>query len=433
MRRGVWPAAILIAVTSLAVSPAAEEERPTKRLTFGGSVRARLSRLWNQFRPGLDENDQAFSLRTLLRTEVTLPRLSLVAEFQDSRAYLTDENSAVSTIVVNAAGLLQGYVGTRLNDVFTEGATLDLRLGRQTIDLGGRRLVARNRFRNTIQNYSGLTAHWRGNDQSDWFAFFVLPVLVRPDNLDRAGLLDNDIASDEEDFDLRFWGASYRRPLGRGSIGELYLFGLEEDDDPGELETRNRRLYTPGLRWLRPPGARRWDFDVETTVQFGTRRATPLPADVEPLDVRALFQHGTIGYTFDEPWSPRLGAEWDYATGEADSSDGEWGRFDTLFGPRRTEFGPTGIYGILGRENIVSVGPRLTLSPGSRLDGFVSWRANWLDERSDFFARSLVRDPSGESGGFAGHQLELRGRYWWVPSTLCWEIGAALFLEGRFM
>ncbi|MDT8398761.1 MAG: alginate export family protein [Pseudomonadales bacterium] len=404
----------------------------TWNVSFSGSQRTRYSRLNNQFRPGLDSNDEALSLRTLLRVDATRGPLSFVAELQDSRSYLDDKNSALSTIEINTLEPLQAYVGLRLDDVLTEDATLDLQLGRVTMDLGGRRLMARNRFRNTIQNYTGLTAHWTSPDKSELTTFFVLPVSVRP--ADREGLQDNDIELDAEDRDLRFWGLFYERPNFLTDItAEFYVFGLDESDDPRETQTRDRELYTPGFRLIREPSRGGWDIDFENTLQFGSRRATSSISDTRTLDVFAHFHHLAVGYVFTHPWLPRLSMEYDFGSGEGDTNNGNYGRFDSLFGPRRAEFGPTGIYGILGRENIHSLGLRMTVIPGTRSDAFISWRANYLDKARDSFARSGLRDPAGNAGKFAGHQIEWHARYWLLPNKLRLEVGGAVFLQGGFL
>ncbi|GAB4119127.1 MAG: hypothetical protein Kow00104_01400 [Rhodothalassiaceae bacterium] len=401
-------------------------------LTLSGEHRTRYSHLSNQFRPGLDENDKSLSFRTLLKAEAKFGNVSFVGEMQDSRAYFTDENSGVSTIIVDTFELLQGYVNLRLDDVVQKGATLDLTGGRQTIDIGSRRLIARNRHRDAIQAFTGLHAHWKGADKSELRLFYVLPVTTLPS--DRESLLENKTKFNEEDFDLRLWGVFYKRPdLLLGAAGEFYIYGLNEDDDPNERQTRNRELYTPGFRLIRSPKVGEWDFDIENTLQFGTRRATTAVTDTTDLDVFAHFHHFEIGYTWRAPWSPRLDFEFDFASGEPSTTDDEANRFDSLFGPRRSEFGPTGIFGILGRENIVSPGLRISAKPGARTDGFISWRANWLDEKTDTFARSGVRDATGQSGSFGGHQIEGRVRHWLVPGNVRLEVGAAWFIEGDFL
>jgi hypothetical protein len=401
-----------------------------KWFSLTGSIRGRYEALTNNFRPERNKNDQALQMRTLIEAGFHVGAASFVGELQDSRAYLTDINGNVSTIVVNAVELLQGYFNLHLDDAVTQGSTLDLRLGWQTMDLGGRRLVARNRFRNTIQNYTGLTADWKGADKSELFAFFVLPIRVLPPNTDRQGLVDNQIKFDQALLDFRFWGAHYKRAaLPFNTTGEVYLFVLGEDPDRSENRTRPRRVYTPGIRLLRDPKRGALDFDIEVVLQGGNLYPNPAESD---LHVFAQFVHTTFGYTFDVSWSPRLSAELDYASGE-DPDDGRWGRFNTLFGPRRTEFGPTGEFGLLGRENIISQGLRFGVKPAPRFDAFVSYRANFLDSRTDVFARSGVQDPTGQSGRFAGHQIEIRTRLWLLQDVILWELGGAVFINGEFM
>ncbi len=401
-------------------------------LLLHGSHRTRYEALANQFRQDLDDSDQALALRTRLTLGATFGPVSIVGEVQDSRAYLTDENSGVSTIVVNALEPLQAYVNLHLDDVFVGGAGLDLRAGRQTMDLGGRRLIAENRFRNTIQNYTGITSHWLTSGGTELFVFGVLPVRIEPENNDRAGLLDNRIEIDRENFDLAFWGAFLEQALGLGVALEVYFFGLNERDGE-DFATRDRQLYTPGLRAARDPSRGQWDVDVESVMQFGSRRASTDPSDTLDHEVLAHFHHASAGYTCDVSWLPRVSAELDYASGDDASTTGRYERFDSLFGPRRAEFGPTDIYGPLGRENILSAGLRVGAKPHPLLDGYVSWRANWLADARDVFARTGVRDESGQSGQFAGNQLELRSRLWLIPDSLRWELGGAAFIQGAFM
>jgi hypothetical protein len=44
-----------------------------------------------------------------------------------------------------------------------------------------------------------------------------------------------------------------------------------------------------------------------------------------------------------------------------------------------------------------------------------------------------VRDASGRSGDFAGHQIEARIRYWLVPAQLRFEFDGLLLAKGRFL
>ena len=87
----------------------------------------------------------------------------------------------------------------------------------------------------------------------------------------------------------------------------------------------------------------------------------------------------------------------------------------------------------IGRANIETVGLRAEIAPSSRWDAFAAYRPMWLAEKTDSFSTTGVRDVTGVSGSFAGHQLEGRVRYWLVPSFLRAEINAVWLAKGRFL
>jgi hypothetical protein len=131
------------------------------------------------------------------------------------------------------------------------------------------------------------------------------------------------------------------------------------------------------------PSAGAWDVDLESAWQRGSAHASSVATDARSLDVSARLLHVHAGYTAGRPWSPRVGLEYDYGSGDADSTDGRWNRFDGLFGHRRQELGPTSIYGALGRENINTVGVRASVSPSARIDAFGVYRVLRLASATD--------------------------------------------------
>ena len=397
-------------------------------LRISGGFRARYETLDGQFRPGLDRNDSLLTFRTNLFAEYDAGPIRIGAELIDSRAYGGDSGSAVSTGEVNAMELVQAYVGADFGDGFGAGSTAKLYLGRFTMDIGSRRLAGRNNFRNTTNAFTGARFEWRGRGREQLILFYTLPHTRLPS--DKARILDNDVEWDRESFDLTFWGGFVNLPhVAEGANLDLYFLGLDEDDS-ASTATRNRHIFTPSFRIYREPRAGHWDFELEAAYQFGHIRTSTAPA-APRQDVSAFTLHAGVGRQFGGPWSPRLVAEYDHATG--DRPGGSYNRFDNLYGPRRPDWGPTSIYGPLGRSNIRSPGARIEVKPNRRWDGLVGYRAAWLDSRSDTFAFTGVRDPAGASGRFAAHQIEARARYWVVPNLLRWEIGGAVLLNGRFL
>jgi hypothetical protein len=57
----------------------------------------------------------------------------------------------------------------------------------------------------------------------------------------------------------------------------------------------------------------------------------------------------------------------------------------------------------------------------------------WLAEAHDTFATTGVRDPAGQSGRFAGHQIDADLRWWASPKRLRLELCTTFLVKGRFL
>lgn len=143
--------------------------------------------------------------------------------------------------------------------------------------------------------------------------------------------------------------------------------------------------------------------------------------------------HADFGYSFDTHYSLRLELELDVASGDEDPGDDRNERFDTLFGARRFDFGPTGIYGPFARANLRSSGVRLNLAPGERLTAMLAWRSFRLESATDAWTTTLLRDPSGQSGNSLGRQVELAVA--WRPRIERFrvDLGGARLSKGSFV
>ena len=400
-------------------------------MSITGEHRTRYETINKQFRRGSTGSDQVLSLRTLVKAEFRFNKnFQINLELQDSRAELADVGSRMNSTIVNAAELLEANIVWKTDDLFMEGSQSVFRGGRLTMDIGDRRFIARNRFRNTIQAYTGVDWDWKSKDGSEVRAIFTLPVNREPSTA--AELLKNDASFDKESFNQILWGLFYASPELLGGIkGEVYWFGLHEKDDIN-LTTRNREVYTPGFRIHRPRGKGQFDYELESMFQFGTVRATTATSDVTDLELFAYFHHAEAGYTFATAWSPRLYLEYDYASGDSDPNDNSSNRFERQYGPNVPEFGPTSIYTSFVRSNISSPGIRLQVRPNSNLFAYLSYRAFWLASNTDGWrGASQLRDTSGNSGSFLGHQLFLRTK-WKAHDNIKFEGGLAYRIDGSF-
>ena len=395
-------------------------------VTLSGSSRLRYEALEGQPRAGLNTTDEQLALRMIITAQVDLQAIKFNAELHDSRAWLNKPGGALSANEVNTFELVQANIAGDVN--IGGGAKLSLQLGRMTIGLGSRRLVAADDYRNATNGYTGLRADLRTKGGLAAMAIYVLPHIRLPDDL--PSIKVQQPQWDRESFDLQLWGGLVSHTgLVRNLTLEAGYFGLLERDWPGHV-TRQRDLDSFSARLIRDPRPGAVDFELEGIYQSGTVRASGLTS-APILPVSAWFMHADAGYSFPGPAKVRLSLEYDRASG--DGPGGKFGRFDTLFGMHGADLAHSGIYNAIGRANISAVGVRLEKGLAGRWEGYFTYKPMWLASRTDSFSTSGVRDFTGIAGNFAGHQVELQLRYWLVPKFLRGQLNIVNLSKGRFL
>ncbi len=356
----------------------------------------------------LGQTDAQIQQRSRIRLGLNSEILKFLFEGQDSRVHLDNANSFVDTGIKNETDILQLMISVTTPNLFGTGLRTDLHLGRMTMDIGGRRFIARNAFRNTTNAFDGI--HWQLAKDKTWRfrAFLVEPVLRDERKLD------------EQSNQNVFWGAYVESSHLAWLRLNVYYFGL--NDQRSSTVNSQRTFSTFGIRLHKNPGIRHFDYEIETVWQTGKRGN---------IDHFAHFQHLNLGYTFDIPWAPRLLIYYDYASGDRNANDSQDSAFDTLFGARRFEYMPTGNFGPFFRTNISSPGWRLILNP---VDGWklqLKHRVWYLATARGAFANSGLRDASGGSGKFLGHDVELKIQ-WKVNQNVEFDAGYDHWFKGDY-
>ena len=401
-------------------------------LQLSAEHRTRYETLDQQFRktvngqPGTG-GDQAIVFRTLAHVKVDLDVIRFGAEMMDSRIALADQGTASSSKaltnnIANPLELLQAYVELPMDDFLQEGSRSVLRAGRLTIDAGSRRLVARNRYRNTINSFTGAEWQWKAKGRK-FQAFYTLPVRRLVDG----DIRDNNPRFDSEYTQIRFWGMYYSQPLfSERDHAEGFVLGLNEKDTP-DWQTRQREIYTYGLRFWRKPAVNAFDYQIETAYQLGESKASKTAT--KTLDHFSHKHHAELGYRFNSRWSPRLILQYDYVSGDDDPNDNKNNRFDTLYGGRRFDYGPTSIFGSFARSNISSPGIRLALKPQKQVSAMMSLRGFWRASTADAWTAAGING----SDSYIGTQIEARLRWQALPGNLHFESGVAHVFAGDLM
>ena len=367
--------------------------------------RTRFEFLEDPFRPGEPDTQSQYPQRTRLRVGADGPGpLRFLAEFQDSRTH-GDGPRDFTLLDVDKLDVLQLFVSATALDLAGTGLRADAHLGRMTLDVGSRRLVARNGFRNTTNSFDGV--HLQLGDGEAWRVrlFLNRPVSRDPHYFD-----------DDSSSKRRFWGAVYEdKRIGWFNLDACYL-GLRDRE-------LGLEYHTLGVRGSRPPGTGRIDYELELIGQFG---------DQGDRDHTAFAGHAELGYTLDLPWSPRLVGEFDYASGTADPNGSQSHTFSFLFGARRFDLVQTGIYGPFRRSNILSPGVRLVVAPHPKLQAEFKLRYWELAQARDAFVGTGLRDATGSAGRHLGMDIELRAR--WKPTPwFAVEAGYNHWFKGSYL
>lgn len=395
-----------------------------------GTFDGRYESLDKRIRAGENGSNQGFFVRTLLHMTLRDTFLEATAEMIDARVFGEPDDARTTTGQVDTVDLLQGYIAGRFEGAFGGGDELRVQLGRHTMDIGSRRLAARNIYRNTINAFTGANAQWSSTGGAKVRAFYTFPVQRLPGNDQIPLLRDGAVEFDEERSSVRFWGVHAMVPgaLAGGDF-EAYLLGLDEADAT-DLATTDRDINTVGARWLKRPVSGEVHWELESAFQFGESSASSNSNQL--LDHRAYLHHASLGYTFSGEEDIRVEGLFDIASGDRDPGDRNNERFDSLFGVPRNEFGPTGIFREIARANVVSPGLRTFFNPHPRWQVMATLRFNYLASDRDAWTTTGIVDPTGNSGSHIGDLSEIRLRYQLVPDSAQLEFGAAYHAAGSF-
>jgi hypothetical protein len=176
-----------------------------------GTMRLRYEAIASQPRVGYNRDDALINLRTTLMARYRSGPVTVAGELWDSRVYGENAGSPVTTGEVNTLEPVQAYIIVR---GAVGKAIVSAQAGRFMLNIGSRRLVGADEYRNTTNGYTGLRTDLATPGGVTATAIYVLPQQRRPDNA--ASLQGNAAALDREGFDLVLWGAT----IAKAKIGD---------------------------------------------------------------------------------------------------------------------------------------------------------------------------------------------------------------------
>lgn len=373
-----------------------------------------------------NDPDNLWLLRTrgYIGVKDILDPLRFAVEFEDARSYNGLYEKTDSD--VNEFEIIQGYAELYFDNALGHNRPLSIRAGRQALELLDRRLVGSNQFRNTTNNFEGFRVRF-GKQQNNWdldtFAFQPVQRLKYD--------------FDQPDEDTWFYGGvlSIRQWSDYITI-QPYFMGRKVNGDPYNRVVANRKnsmdIFAPGLRVYGLFGDSGFDFDADINKQFGrfgyTR--TGVAKELE-LQHDALAYSLETGYTFDHGWKPRVSAYYGFGTGDKDpnrnASSGSNEKFDAFYGFNQ----PWSRDDYFSWDNVHAPKARLEFTPHKDVRIDAGYGAFWLESETEAWNRANLRDTTGRSGSFLGHELDFRMRHKLNP-YVDWSLSYARFEPGSF-
>ena len=266
-----------------------------RNVDFSGDMRLRAEH-WDDadFNRRADDTDGFFQMRTRLRMDLRLAETVRAAvELLDAREWESDRSPRPQQ---NELDVHQAYV--EIDQLL--GTPLTLRLGRQEIDLGSRRLVAAPAWQNNIRSFDAARLSYAD------------------DAVEVHGLAGSVVVAEEDHLDSNRHGEAFF-----GVYATLKTFGAHKLDLYAlGLVSRNSRLHVTGEDGARGDherctlGARlygnladRWTYDTEVALQRGHYAHDR---------IRAWAIHADTAYTLDVPWQPTIQPVFNLASGDKD-------------------------------------------------------------------------------------------------------------------
>lgn len=377
-------------------------------ITIGGQIRFRGEhRTVKAYDAMRVDDDVDFVLQ---RTRVTFD--AKVAD--DVRAYVAVQDArawgdeGTPTTDLEGVDIHEGFV--EFTNVFDLPWTF--KVGKQEVAFGDQRLISPLDWDIVGRTFDGVRTWWKEDTWSLNLFVFTIDENSVPVN----GKTDDDRVFDGAYFSYTGWE--------KHTI-DAYLLHLASSDGSftGEnAATGDMERVTLGVLFKGSTDG--FSYSAEGDYQFG---------EVVDDDLSAYAWALTFGYTFDHEWKPTIQAEWDFASGDDDPTDGDAETFDPLF-----PFGHyyQGFLDTFAWKNGHDFVLRANVKPDEDY---------WVEAAVHYFLLDSDRDAWFNAGGNpirrvtaggvandVGIEIDLHCKYQLSPSTALW-FGYSHFFTGDYV
>lgn len=376
----------------------APEKSETKlwpdKVKVGGEFRTRVELRTNEDLNGAAPDNDVF---VLLRTRVYLDLnptnyVRLFAMFQDSETLGQNPTSIFK--VPDRRKLYQAFLYLK-NDA---PLVTSLKMGRQEMIYGDERLIGAFNWSNLGRSFDGAVV--RLENSHFWLDLFG--TRIHP-------------AGKENQF-AGAYGHWKGFPQGELEAYALYLHGSKSGLNGGSLS-----IVTIGSR-VKGKFKKNYDYGFEGAYQTGTSGGST---------VSAFATHLRFGYTFPLGFKPRLGIEYNFASGDENPGTGTVTTFNNLFPTNHDKYGYMDLF---SWKNLHDIRFSFDTQPLEWFKTKLDYHAFFLpDPGNGAFLASGAQWRAGAPGAghFAGQELDLLFTFkpWKYFDAL---VGYSVFFPGTF-
>ncbi len=390
------------------------------RLDVGFGVRARYewSDNFDVRRYGTETSDDLMLLRTRVSFDYKFTdRAHVFLELQDSRYWLSDLRRSlweVNNPFYDEIDVRQAYAEWK----HIGGTPFGFKAGRQSIAYGDMHVFGPGEWGNVGRYWWDAAKLYCHTD----------PVQV--DLLYGQRIISEPTSFNDTHFPYEMFGAYAK--IRQQSLAQLSLqpdvFYLVNRDDHGTIAGEHGKgdqlTHSFGL-YVNGTVGTRWDFACTSVGQLGKYGRD---------DVEAFGTNARAGYTLEAPWSPRLGAEFTYASGDDDPTDGVHETFDGVFGAADLYY--YGSMNLCCWMNLEDYQATFRVKPRDDLTLRLDHHWLHLAESEDAWywssGRPARRDGAGGAGRDLGQELNVVAQ-WQVDKDLELFTGYGHFFAGEYL
>lgn len=399
-------AGIMAFVFTSISSPAFSEEKEKTplwydKVTIGGELRTRSeSQLSYADIAGGVNNDSFVLLRARFHLDVKpVDGVQIFIQPQFSRIFAQEEstiaNNGDAANPNNVFDLHQGYIAfPRIGD-----GIVSVTLGRQELAYGEERLVGTFGWSNVGRSFDAakIRLDWE-NVRLDGFFSWV----------QKAG-------------GNQYFGGLYESwKIIPSMVNEPYVLILR-DNDGSTSGTASLTVATFGDRFAGTFLDNKADYSLEAALQLGKD---------QPNSILAYAAHAAGGYTFDTALKPRLGVEYNFASGDK-AGTAKQERFNNLFPTNHDKYG---YIDFASWRNLHDISASIGIKPTSSSLMKFDYHLFLLPHPTDGMFRAsgaVLRAGAAGASRLAGHEIDLLARYQW-NKWVGFLGGYSFFKGGKF-